>query len=483
MHELARRRLFALIAAGVAAASTGCGRGDEEDKVRVLDEVAEIVGPVERMDSFPTVDELNRFVDGLAAAHPDVVTVEEIGRSRGGDPIREVRIGSGQRHLVVLGNPHPNEPIGMATIQHLLHRLTRGDMDTLGATWHFVLCVDPDGTRLNEGWFAGPMTRTAVARDFYRPAGSEQPEWCFPITWQGTEVGVPLPETKALMALIDRTRPALIASLHNGDFGGGFFYTTGGDAEYYATLTRLLADANVPLYQGEPDAPGAKSWAPGVFELPTFAQMADALVAVGVDPVPSIGGGGSRDYSAAYGTAVLVIELPLWGDPRITDPAASDRSVGSVMRAAATACRELVELVAGVLDRLGDRATGRSPFERSLRAGLTDLLDLAAAKDAAADQERAATRGEVFTEEYVWTGLHRLRSGGMLLRLLDEEMRRDPSPELAAERTRVAAIFEGWSADIERNAPGRSVPLDRLVAIQAGAIVAAATRLRDGLPI
>ncbi|PXX71100.1 zinc carboxypeptidase [Nocardia tenerifensis] len=447
------------------------------------DEVAAIVGQVERTASFPTVDELNRFIDDMVAAHPDRVAVEEIGRSRGGDPLREVRIGTGPRHLVVLGNPHPNEPIGMATIRHLIGRLARDEADTLGATWHFVPCVDPDGTRLNEGWFARPLTRTSVARGYYRPAGDEQPEWCFPITWRGAPVGVPMPETRALMALIDRTKPALIASLHNADFGGGFFYCSGGDAGYWSALGRLLDDAGVPRFLGEPDAPGAARWAEGVFELPAFEKMADALTAVGVDPVATIGGGGSRDYAAPYGTAVLVSELPLWVDERIGDKTVSDRSIGSVVRSSAASYREIAALVAQVLERLGDRLTGRSPFERALRAVPASLSEMAVEKEAASGQDRLATRGEIFMEEYVWTGMLRLRTGGLLLRLLDAEAERDPSPVVAAEKARVATVFDGWSADIERNAPGEPVPLAALITIQAGSIVTAAARLRDGLPV
>jgi hypothetical protein len=56
-------------------------------------------------------------------------------------------------------------------------------------------------------------------------------------------------------------------------------------------------------------------------------------------------------------------------------------------------------------------------------------------------------------------------------------------PEQAAERTRFGAVFEQWAADVERNAPGQRVPVNRLVGIRASAIVTAALRLRDGLPI
>ncbi len=460
----------------------GPGRQRKGGAVRAGD-ITGLVGSIGRIEAFPTVDELDAFADALAADHPDRISITELGRSRGGDPIREVTVGSGEQHILVFGNPHPNEPIGMATIRHLLGRMAADEAVTVGATWHFLLCVDPDGTRLNEGWFAGPHTRTGVARGFYRPPAVEQPEWCFPAEWRGRRVGVPLPETRAMMSLIDRTRPALIASLHNAEFGGGFFYTTGGDPEYWSALTALLAAADVPIYHGEPDAPGARTLAPGVFELPLFEAMADLLAAQGLDSVAALGGGGCRDYAARYGTAILVCELPLWVDPRIGDGSAGDRVLGDLLDATAADYRAMAEVAAEVLARLDGRLSGRSPFERSVRALVAGLPGLAVSRQAVPERNRIATRGEIFVEQYDWTAMLRLRLGGMLLRLLEEEYARDAAPLLAAERDRFAAVFQQWCADVEQNAPGAEVPLDRLVGIQAESILLAAMRVRAGLAV
>ncbi|WP_225732471.1 MULTISPECIES: M14 family zinc carboxypeptidase [unclassified Nocardia] len=447
-----------------------------------LDEVGRIAGSVDRIGSFPTVDELNAYIDELALAYPHRVAVAEIGTSRNGDPIRSVRVGSGERRIAVFGNPHPNEPIGMATIRHLLGRMIADEALTLGATWYFVPCVDPDGTRLNEGWFAGPLTRTRLAREFYRPPVTEQPEWAFPVAWRGATVGAPLPETRALMTLIDEIRPALIASLHNSDFGGGFFYTSGGDESYWAELTELLTVSGIPVHGGDPDAPGAKRWTTGVYQVPTFETMAETLVAAGVEPVAALGGGGCRDYGAKYGAAVLVCEVPLFLDPRITDDTPTDRVLREVNAECAAAYRELARVGGAVLVGVAAELTGASPFERAARAMVTALPGIAEVKEAAPDQDRFATRGEAFTEEYSWLGMFRLRLGGLLLRLLDGLIA-EGSAAAVAERARFGAIFDGWCAEIERRAPGEPVPVERLVAIQAGAIVTAALRLRDGLPI
>lgn len=424
------------------------------------------------MDRFPGVDQMHAFVDDL----PDWVTVETIGRSHGGDRIDEVRVGSGPNHVIVIGSPHSNEPIGLLTVQHLL-RLLCADRDLLAemaATWHFVPCADPDGTRLNEGWYAGPFTRENVARHVYRPPFDEQPEWTFPVEWQGKKLGNPTPETQALMTLIDRTRPALIVSLHNADFGGGFFYVgpNGGDTSYYSALHQLLVDAGIPPHLSEPDAPGARSLHPGVFEMPSIEQMCDTMAAAGADPLALFPGGCSRDYAARYGTAFLVCELPLWTDARADDETPGDQTLREAMLSAAAAYRELHAVVTEVLDRV--HLSGRSPFQRAVVEFLPSVLAMAQAKEGGAVDSRTATKAEIFVDQLAFPSTVRLRVGGMLLRLLDDE---------GVVDERFASLYEKWCVEAKETGSGDLVPLDRLVAVQSAAIALAVTRIRDGLPV
>jgi len=78
------------------------------------------------------------------------------------------------------------------------------------ATWHLISTIDPDGTRLNEGWFAGPFTPKNYARHFYRPAGHEQVEWTFPNAYKTNYIDRTLPETEALMRVIDDIKRKLV---------------------------------------------------------------------------------------------------------------------------------------------------------------------------------------------------------------------------------------------------------------------------------
>ncbi len=479
-----RRRLFGL---GAMVAVAGCSRLDvgNDDAARAgTGEIAEIVGPVAPISAFPTAEEMNTFVDRLAADHPGRVVVTEIGRSRGGEPIRNVRIGSGPRPILVLGSPHSNEPIGLATTRHLLGRLAADESLTaaLGATWNFVPLVDPDATRLGEGWFGGPFTRTNVARHFYRPPSDLQAEWTFPMNWRGAAIGRPLPETHALMTLIDSTRPALVASLHNADFNGGFAYVSGGDSDYWSSLTSHITGNGLPLYRGEPDAPGAKSLAEGIFRMPSFDQMCGAIAAGGENPL-ALSGGSSGHYAGQYGAAYLVSELPLWTDPRLADHTASEMSVAELNRACAASAQEIADTATDVLARAGGLLSRTNPFQALVEASIPAARATAAAKRAARALERQATRSEVATELYGWSATLRLRIAGPLARLLREEASRSGSSELHAESARFDAVFDRWCAEIERDAPGELVPLNRLVAIQASSVLTAVTRLRDQRPV
>ena len=83
------------------------------------------------------------------------------------------------------------------------------------------------GTRLNEGWFKGPFDIYTYASNFYRPAGKDQVEWTFPIEYKTLKFDSPLPETQALMELIDTAKPHFLYALHNAGFGGAIFTSTG----------------------------------------------------------------------------------------------------------------------------------------------------------------------------------------------------------------------------------------------------------------
>lgn len=421
--------------------------------------------------AFPTVDELRELITKLAADNPTVATVRDVGASRNGDAIQLLSIvpPSARVSVLVVGQPHPNEPIGMATIIALASRLVDpAVLEATEAAWHFIPCVDPDGTRLNEGWFQGPWTREHYARNFYRPAADTQVEWTFPFSTGDFSVNAPMPETIALMAAIDHVKPQVLSSLHNGELGGAYFYATAGAPELYPQLTDLCAEHGIPLHLGDPETPLSEVFVPAVYSVPTAQQIFDMATALGADPADLISGGNSLDYAERHGPVTgVVVELPYWRDDRAAD--ISDDPSGESRRVITLRTLDLQQQDVAQLRALYDATPDLpvTPFSEAVDGFLTmDESGWIEGQRQAAltdpEFEKPATVAEVFS---TMDNVHmfRLRLGGMLLRALPADA---PTHE-AAER-----LFTTWCAEAAADNRAQPIPIADLVAVQAGSILA-----------
>jgi hypothetical protein len=419
------------------------------------------------IEAFPTVDQMLAFTRRVAG--DPRVQVREIGRSRGGDPLElvSITVPSAQGRVLVIGQPHPNEPIGMATVVAMVEGLLAQPalLEEYGVDWHFVPCADPDGTRLNEGWFAGPWTREHYARHFYRPAGAQQVEWTFPFRSGDFVVDEPMPETRALMAAIDGIKPTALASLHNGEMGGGYFYVNeGASVPFCESLGRICLSRDVPLHLGDPETPFSELLAPAVFTVPTAGQIHDFVVAAGGDPTSMITGANSGEYAARHGHVTgVAIELPYWRDDRSADstPDPSGRTLREVVLAGLEQQESMERTLTSLLTAA---APAPSPFREALEGflGSDDYLEVQRQEaQANPEGERTATVAEVFS---ITDNVHmfRLRLGGMLVRALTG------SPYLE----RAEQQFALWCAEAAADNKAEAIPIEDLVSIQVEAILA-----------
>ncbi|MGH3449007.1 MAG: M14 family zinc carboxypeptidase, partial [Nocardioidaceae bacterium] len=262
---------------------------------------------VPEFDEFPSVDDLDRMARELAEAHPDVVRRERVGTSRLGEPIHALIVAGGDESAIVFGGVHPNEPIGGLTSLHLVRALCEDPQlrSDLGLTWHVIPCIDPDGTRLNEGWFAGPFTRSHYGRHFYRPPAEEQVEWTFPFSYKQAYFDRVLPETLALMRLIDATKPAFMCSLHNGELGGVYYYLSRPMPGVYGPLQAIPEMLGLPLDRGEPEVPFVQELGDAIYGMIRSEEAYDFNERMGLDPTRD-GGSSSAAYAEKYGTLTLV---------------------------------------------------------------------------------------------------------------------------------------------------------------------------------
>ncbi|MGW2054362.1 M14 family zinc carboxypeptidase [Streptomyces sp. NPDC001840] len=300
---------------------------------------------------YPTVDELTSGAAALAAAHPDLMALRRVGTSRAGEPIRLLSVGRGSRHVLVVAGPHANEPVGGLTVLRLARYLARTARPGAPAghrararftdtTWHFVLCLDPDGARRNERWLKGPMTFSQHYRHFFRPGFAGQPEWL------PTEPGAePMPETRALLDLQDELRPYLQCSLHGVDVGGSFVQLTRELPGLSDELVRSAADLRIPVELGPYDAFFWPSPGPGVYDMPR-PQETDQFVSL-----PAATATSTWFHPHRHGTVTAVVEAPMWGVEGVGDTSPHPDPYGA-LEIISHALRQDARTLAGLLERV-----------------------------------------------------------------------------------------------------------------------------------
>ncbi|MEV6211289.1 M14 family zinc carboxypeptidase [Kitasatospora sp. NPDC051914] len=405
----------------------------------------------------------------LAELHPGLVAVRQVGRSRGGRPLVLVSVGRGPRHVLAVGGPHPNEPVGTATALHLAERAVQEPELRRGGevTWNVLLCLDPDGAALNEGWLGGPLTMERHYRSFYRPALEDQPEW-LPAAGSGRAA---LPETAALTTVIDELRPFLQCSLHGVDVGGTFVQLTGPVPGLAEPFARSAAAAGLPLERGPYDAFFWPSPGPGLYVMPA-AGAKDRFAALAENSAHS-----TWSYVQRHGGVTAVVEVPMWAAPGVADAAPHPDPAGALGEAAGVLLREtepLAELLALARPLL---PAPEGPLLRSALWHLSIVPQLAldwSPEAVAADVgSLSVLSGAHLAGVAIQTARMPVRIAALLVRLLQGA----EGPAAAELRRRAGRLL---AAHVERFRTGfgvRPVPVGEQVAHQARAVVAAAGAL------
>ncbi|WP_329001696.1 M14 family zinc carboxypeptidase [Kribbella sp. NBC_00709] len=424
---------------------------------------------------FPGVDEITRRLDALAAEHPDLVTRRRIGTSRLGDPITMYSIGTGPDEALVYAGVHPNEPIGFWTAIRLAEDLCADEELRTGCRWNIIGCIDPDGTRLNEGWFDGPFNRVHCLEHFYRPAPAEQVEWSFPFQYKTAYFDQVMPEAFALMRVIDELKPTVAVSLHNTELGGVYYYVTKELEGFVAELHAIAASFGLPLELGEAETPVARPLGPAVYEMISAKATYDYTESLGMTPYSS-SGGSSAEYAERHGTVSLVAELPYWTHPANDDQTPADEPYAGVLVRMADALGNDIDVMLEIFAAARPHLSGDSQLVRATDAFLPYL-----AKRPERDRLRAAkedpARIATVAERFGLTDVHRsfrLRFGGMLLRALEGEIARGSAAAAVHPLARrMRSLYREWqdeAATLDHEL--RTVPIKDLVGVQYAATLA-----------
>jgi hypothetical protein len=426
----------------------------------------------------PTADELAAAPLVERCGLGKLARIERLGRSRGGREIDLISIGAGPRSALIVGAPHPNEPIGCLTVTRMLARLAvdRRLRDASGYRWNFIPAMDIDGIALNQGWFRRPLTLESYLRDFYRPSFDAQAEYCFPLDLDGYRFDTPSPENRCWQRALEISRPTLQCSLHGADSGGSFYVISRDDRRLADLLAAQPAAFGIDLNPiGEPFAEMAP-YRQGVTSFPAISPMIEQAVRSGEDPKDVWNAGDSSAGYAArrYGTFSMTCEVPLWDDARLRDPRPSPYTLADVLDQEIAQSREDAHLLEGALPALRGRSSG---FEAdALLAALEAALTEARAQPAELEKLKAAqhVRAKVSYRDLVEyePGTAALRTPAMLVRLA----RIENASAVAAD---AGNVLSRRLAVQFRAGPLVPIALERSTSLQMSSILAAAAYLRD----
>jgi hypothetical protein len=218
--------------------------------------------------------DLSGAVDALAKRFPGQFSVEEIGRSLEGRPIRLLKLGSGRRRVLLWSQMHGDEPSATPAVLDLVsyvlaHRGDRAAQRLLeGATLLIVPMLNPDGAERYE-------RRNTQGIDINRDA-----------------LNLATPEGRLLKAVRDRYAPELGFNLHDQNRR-----TTVGATDKLASIS-LLAVSGDPQGTLTPGRARAK-------------RVCSAIVAALSRYVP----GGIARYDEDWSPRAFGDNITAWGTP------------------------------------------------------------------------------------------------------------------------------------------------------------------------
>jgi len=430
-------------------------------------DIYQLLADVPAYTEFPTVDELSASSRELARRFPNLVTLQTIGQSTEGRPIEMLTIGDAERKALLIGTPHPNEPIGTLTLEYLSRRLCEDDdfRKEIGYRFLIIKCADPDGLTLNEGWLKQPFSPLTYALNFYRPPHREQVEWSFPVHYKTLHFTDSCPEARVVMEVMDSERPTFLYSLHNAGLCGVYFYVSGRLPGLFPRLRRVVTSQELSIHKAEPEQPYVEKLDEGVYQLFGVKEIYDYMERnLTEDPAPHIEAGTSSDdfLKARTGGYSFVCEVPYYFDITLNDLAPAGITRREAMLQGAFRVDSIYHDIREYFGIVGAGA----PRDRLFRS-VDDYVRKAPQRLAALKQEaeapqytREATRAEVF-DATVGRVFYSMLYLGEVYRLAVAR----GSEEVARV---VRRRLEDICGQIDSQSTLQTLPLQQLVATQLG---------------
>ena len=452
----------------------------------MLQIINDLLNNIPDYKEFLTVDEMDENSKRLAANYPETTEIFEIGKTRGGCPLYCLKIGDGPKNALAFGLPHPNEPIGAMMLEYLSAELAKSKalIDAIGYTWYIVKAWDVDGAKLNEDWFKGPYNIYNYASNFFRPAGHQQVDWTFPIDYKELHFHDTLPETVAMMNLIDQVKPSFIYSLHNAGFGGAYWYITKECPEVYEDMHKAATKNGIPLSLGEPEMPSCVTLAPAIYQAMGITTEYDYMEKYsGMDmkevvEIMRVGTCSAQYASERFDSFTLITELPYFYDKRIDSQQETDMIRRDAVLKKLDLNKQSKQEVLDILSISKEYIAPENPFWLAIES-FTDFDSALepttrSMVEQSPEYQRNATEAEVFDNLYMSRFYDSLMYGLLLRANITELEKMDSSGE-SNEAKRATLGKAGDEAKkalktladyLEEQLDYAVIPIKKLVALQ-----------------
>lgn len=426
-----------------------------------------------------TTGELSTSSGRLAKEHPQTVKLVDLGNSAHGEPIRCLKIGEGRHNALVYGFPNPEEPLGGLLLEYFSRKLAENEslLRELDYTWYMIKCIDPDGAKLNEGYLKGPFTPVQFAKNYYRTPLPLWGEKNFPYRYGDLDFNNPVPETRALMKLMDQTSFDFISSLHNMKWGGITWQVSEPCPELYAPLQQVAKSYKVPPRK----RPGAMI-APGIQLAEHFKPVRNHVNAkmAGKRPLQELTGASTYEYAALANPHIfqMVPECCTWYDVRCWDDRPSDTSMSDLIKYTRQVSSENNKFLLSIFDKAEPLLKSPSPFLYMIRYTANEVRTpkVAVIEPSPVLSEKELERPATVAEKVETEGradIYRMFDVGAMIRMLDHQLaqRSDGKSTLEACRSEVICKLEEWNRIAEKKYEYRSYQLRDLVAVCLGGIL------------
>jgi hypothetical protein len=322
--------------------------------------------------------------------------------------------------------------------------------------------------------------------NYYRTPRALTGETCFPYRFGPLDLNEPVPETRALMKLMDRIPFDFISSLHMMKWGGISFQLPYACPELYAPLQQVAKEFNVFLRK--------RLWttfAPGILQAYYFTPARNYVKAWarGDTHIEPITGCYIYEYALMLNPDVFIMvpECCLWYDPRMLDDSPSDTTISQVRQYEKKVAQEANQFLLDIWQRCKSLLTSPSPFKAMMEEWMAPIEKphTIVGNPMVGFDEEVKSKTATVAEKIGMEGhgdIYRMFYLGGMIRALDFQIEKGGDTSLQSARDEVEAKLREFDDTLNEKYSVVAHPIRNLVGMGIGSILHSAAYVKSRKP-